>query len=152
MRNLILLQFFIFFIQFDFFFFYSYETVTVGNTIEQTTNIFTTPTSFEIYLSSFANDFDFLFIKIINSNSNNLGQISFFSYTDKDCKTDRRQMSVNTYTESAFIINKTEITGNGKLYICVNCIGYSSCSYKVQFDQNYLTRLPFPGFSYSFYV
>ena len=153
MRNLILLQFLIFFIQFDFFFFYTYSKVKIDDTLEQTTDEFSTSNSFEVSFSSFVNDFDFLFIKIKNILSKSkFGQISFFSYSDKDCKIDRRQMSVNTYDESAFIINKTEIKEKGEFYICVNCIFDSSCSYTVQFDQNYLTRLPFPGFSYSYYI
>ena len=149
MRNLILLQFLIFFIQFNFFFFY--YPVIIGDTVEKTIYTFTTSNYFEVSFSNFVNDFNFLLIKIINDDLNKPGQISFFSYSDKDC-TDRRQMSVNTYNESAFIINKTETKGKGEFYICVNCISSTSCSYILQFDQNYLTRLPFPGFSYSYYI
>ena len=126
----------------------SYVEFQIDNQIDKITSTYGYSETFRIsYLNNY--DFDYLTIKIENQYSS--GQISFLSYSDINCKKDRKQMSLNINGKSAFIIKNSEAKSISPFYICVNCLNTGNCKYNLKSDQNYKQRLPFNEYSFIYH-
>ena len=126
--------------------------IIIDSQIDKISAEYTSSNTFVIYTNAqnLKNyDFDYLTIKIENKNS--MGQISFLSTLDSSCKNDRKQMSLNAYGNSSFIIKNSEIKSISQFYICVFCLYNYNCVYKIKVDQNYRQRLPYNEYSYTYY-
>ena len=108
--------------------------------------------SFEVSLAYKYDDLNYLTIKVENQYQSSLGQIAFLSFSDKNCESERNQMSISHDGDSIMIIKKSEIKSLNKFYICVTCLSEDNCLYNLKFDQNYIQRMPMADISYSYYA
>ena len=102
---------------------------------------------------------DYLNIHIKNYNENKLGQLAFFSKSNKDCMQNREQMSINPYGDS-FMSLRYIFSDDHKdydkyrydsFYICVYCLDVSLCNYAITFELNNATNIPNNINFYNFY-
>ena len=79
-------------------------------------------------------NYNFIQFVIQNGYTSFFGQIAFLSFFDKDCNEDRKHIIYSHYgyyDDYMMIINKYDLEGLEKFYICVKCIEKDDCEYRL---------------------